>query len=150
MKKKRITDKSHKQRLLLIQIKQTIAAFIRCQWPNHNTYTSTLTQTGSDSDSYFANKFIFLQNKMQYQPELRVTCDECARIGPNSYENNKTFSFLYLLCLQKSMRIKPQNVIGVRGRRQLIRPSAATSINLTNTRRRLTRRSNSVAKQIAT
>lgn len=62
--------------------------------------------------------------------------------------NHNQFSFLYLLCLQRSMKIKPQNVIGARGRRQLIRPSAAL-INTTNSRRRL-RRSNSVAKQIAT
>lgn len=58
--------------------------------------------------------------------------------------------FTYLLCLQKSMKParKPQNVIGARGRRRLVRPSAAL-INTTGTRKRV-RRSQSVAKQIAT
>lgn len=78
-------------------------------------------------------------------------CDlyvSCWWLGETHKRITKTFSFLYLLCLQKSMKIKPQNVIGARGRRQLIRPTAAL-INTPNTRRRL-RRSNSVAKQIAT
>lgn len=73
------------------------------------------------------------------------------RLGRTRITKKKSFSFLYLLCLQKSLKIRPQNAIGVRGRRQLIRPSAAATapIKLLNTRRRL-RRSNSVAKQIAT
>lgn len=72
------------------------------------------------------------------------------RLRDDSYEITKKnqFSFLYLLCLQKSMNIRPQNTIGVRGRRRMIRPSAAL-INTVNTRKRL-RRSQSVAKQIAT
>lgn len=44
---------------------------------------------------------------------------------------------------------KPQNVIGVRGRRRLVRPSAALINTTTGTRKRV-RRSQSVAKQIAT
>ncbi|XP_031619995.1 serine/arginine repetitive matrix protein 5-like [Contarinia nasturtii] len=50
---------------------------------------------------------------------------------------------------RKSMKIRPQNAIGVRGRRQLIRPSALLMNTTRNARRRLPR-SNSMAKQIAT
>lgn len=72
------------------------------------------------------------------------------RLHKQKPTNQPTFHlfFHYLLCLQKSMKIKPQNVIGVRGRRRLVRPSAAL-INTISPRKRI-RRSQSVAKQIAT
>lgn len=74
---------------------------------------------------------------------IRAICD--FDMGPNGI---RIIFFSLILCLQKSMKIKPQNAIGIRGRRRLIRPSAAMN-NPPNSRRHV-RRSNSVAKQIAT